>query len=111
MNNRISELRKKYGYSQEDLGNKIGCTQQAISTIEQGKREIPYDLCYKIADIFGVNTDYLFYNADYPNSLKNSVELKVYSDRIKKIITCVESMDPEVQEKLENFLNATIKKK
>ena len=107
MNNRISELRKKYGYSQEDLGNKIGCTQQAISIIEQGKREIPYDLCYRIANVFDVNTDYLFYNTDYPNSLKQSNKLEEYSERIKRIITCIESMDPEVQEKLENFLIAT----
>lgn len=37
---RLKELRENRGMTQEDLGNRIGYTQQSIALKEQGKRQI-----------------------------------------------------------------------
>ena len=40
INDRFKELRKIFGLSQEELGNKIGLSKSGISNIESGKRNV-----------------------------------------------------------------------
>ena len=55
-------LRKRYGYTQDDLAKKIGTAPSTISMYEQEKREPDLDTINKIAKLFGVSIDYLFGN-------------------------------------------------
>ena len=56
---KIINLRKKNGWSQEELAEKLGVTRQSISKYE-GARSIPdLDKILKLSEIFGVTTDYL----------------------------------------------------
>lgn len=65
MGERIRELRKAAGMTQEDLGNTIGVSAQAVSNWERGS--VPdTELIPKIADCFGVPTDALF-GREYEN--------------------------------------------
>lgn len=65
MGERIKELRKNAGMTQEELGNKIGVTAQAVSKWECGS--VPdTELIPKIADCFGIATDALF-GREYEN--------------------------------------------
>lgn len=56
---KISNLRKKNGWSQEELAQKLGVTRQSVSKYE-GAQSIPdLDKILKLSQIFGVTTDYL----------------------------------------------------
>lgn len=37
----------------------LGCSQQVYSNYELGQRDIPTDILIKLADFYGVSTDYL----------------------------------------------------
>ena len=56
---KIIELRKKAGYSQEELAEKMGVSRQSVSKWE-GALSIPdLDKILLMSEIFGVSTDYL----------------------------------------------------
>lgn len=56
---KIIELRKKAGYSQEELAEKMGVSRQSVSKWE-GALSIPdLDKILLLSEIFGVSTDYL----------------------------------------------------
>ncbi|MEK4695567.1 helix-turn-helix domain-containing protein [Bacillus sp. FSL M8-0063] len=56
---KIKELRKNSKITQEQLGNAIGVSKMAISYFEKGKKSPGRESIEKIADYFGVTTDYL----------------------------------------------------
>lgn len=56
---RIENLRKEKAITQDELANKLGISQEAISLYESEKREPNVELLIKMADHFGVTTDYL----------------------------------------------------
>lgn len=60
MNNRIKELRKKNGITQEDLGSTVGVTRQTIISLENGKYNASLQLAYNIAKYFKVTIEDVF---------------------------------------------------
>jgi transcriptional regulator with XRE-family HTH domain len=56
---RIEKLRKQKGLTQSELGKAFGFRDSTISQYETGKRKPDSDTLGKIADYFGVSTDYL----------------------------------------------------
>ena len=63
---RVLEQRKALGLSQGALGEKVGLTHKAISTIENGKRGTSLDNLRELAYVFHVSTDYLLGITDDP---------------------------------------------
>ena len=60
MADRILELRKKKGISQEELANAVGVTRQTITSIEVEKYVASLPLAYKIAHYFGLSIEEVF---------------------------------------------------
>ncbi|NLC18191.1 MAG: helix-turn-helix transcriptional regulator [Clostridiales bacterium] len=60
MKNRIKELREKKGLTQEQLGEMVGTSRQAINAIETGKYEPSIWLAYDIAKAFGCSIEEVF---------------------------------------------------
>ena len=56
---RLKELRKGAGLSQKALGEDIGASERSIQSYELGTRKPTLDVINKLADYFGVTTDYL----------------------------------------------------
>lgn len=56
---KIINLRKKNGWSQEELAEKLGVTRQSISKYEGAQSIHDLDKILKLSEIFGVTTDYL----------------------------------------------------
>ena len=56
---RIKELRMARGLSQKQLAEAINVTQQVIALWESGKHEPKASYIYKLAEYFGVTSDYL----------------------------------------------------
>ena len=63
---RIYQLRKANGLSQKELGEAVGLSHKAISTIESGTRGTTVDKLVEIAFYFHVSTDYLLGITDDP---------------------------------------------
>ena len=56
---KIAEQRKKLGLSQEELAEKLNISQKSISKYELGDRKPQYKVLARMAEYFGVTTDYL----------------------------------------------------
>lgn len=63
--NRLVEFRKKFGYSQEELGNQLNVSRQSISNWESGEVTPSIDYLKELAKIYGVSLDDLI-NCDKP---------------------------------------------
>ena len=60
MKNRIRELREKSGLTQEQLGEMVGTSRQAINAIETEKFEPSIWLAYDISHVFGCPIEEVF---------------------------------------------------
>ena len=67
LGDKITDLRKKNGWSQEELANRLGVSRQAVSKWESASSIPDLDKILKMSDLFGVSTDYL---------LKDSLEME-----------------------------------
>lgn len=70
--NRLEFLRKEKGLSQNDVGNILGITSQAVGLYEKEKRDIPNEYLIKLATYFEVSTDYILGKSDIRNANINS---------------------------------------
>ncbi len=60
MENRLRVLRAEQGWSQAELGDRIGVSRQAVNAIETGKHDPSLLLAFKIADVFGQTVEAVF---------------------------------------------------
>ena len=57
---RLKELRKSRGFTQEYVGEKLSYTKQSINKIEKGKnKKIPVDKLNFISNLFSISVEYL----------------------------------------------------
>ncbi len=56
---KLIRLRKKAGWSQEDLADRMDVTRQSVSKWESGQSVPDLEKVVRISDLFGVSTDYL----------------------------------------------------
>lgn len=54
---KLLKLRKKFGYSQQELADKLSVTRQTISNWECGQGAPTIDMAMKLAAIFGISLD------------------------------------------------------
>jgi len=60
MRNRLRVLRAERGWSQAELGGRIGVSRQAVNAIETGKHDPSLPLAFKLARLFGMNIEEIF---------------------------------------------------
>ena len=68
---KILNLRKTHGMSQDDLAEKLNVSRQAISRWEMGTAQPDTPNVLKLSKHFGVTTDYLL-------NVRNSTILRLY---------------------------------
>lgn len=59
LGDRLSELRRDFGYTQEDLALLLKINRSSISNYEQGINEPSLSTIVKLANLYNVSTDYL----------------------------------------------------
>ncbi|MGN1001621.1 MAG: helix-turn-helix domain-containing protein [Oscillospiraceae bacterium] len=59
LSEKIIDLRKRSGWSQEELGDRLGISRQSVSKWESGASVPDIDKILKLSQLFGVSTDYL----------------------------------------------------
>ena len=64
MNNRVKELRKEKGLTQEDLAEVIGVSRQTVNAIEKQKFDPSLNTSFKMAKLFELPIESIFINQD-----------------------------------------------
>ena len=57
--NRIKELRKEFGFTQQDLANKLNCSKSIIGLYESELRKPSMEILIKLSRVFDCNIEYL----------------------------------------------------
>ena len=71
LHTRLVELRKLKKMTQKELAQRIHISRDTYAQYEIGRRKPDYDTLIKIADFFGVSTDYLLGVTDNPSRDEN----------------------------------------
>ena len=58
--NRLEELRKQRGLTQEELANALEVSRQTIGSLENGRYNPSITLAFKIARFFGMSIEDIF---------------------------------------------------
>ena len=96
MGEKILNMRKARGWTQEELADRVGVTRQAVSRWESGAAKPDADKIVAICDLFGVSADYLLRdqysgegNAVQPEKQHdNAVIVKVRSMTLRQWAAC-----------------------
>ena len=62
MKNILRDLRSEKGWTQEQLGQALGVSRQAVNALETEKHDPSLDLAYRIATVFGRPVEDIFTN-------------------------------------------------
>jgi len=62
MKNRLKVLRAEHGWTQQDLGDRLGVSRQAVNALETEKHDPSLDLAYRIAAVFARPVEDIFDN-------------------------------------------------
>ena len=95
LSEKLYELRKKDGLSQEQLAEQLGVSRQAVSKWESGKTVPESDTLISISRYFNVSLDYLMKENDLVSEMvadKEETQTKANSRREKRIfgiVTCL----------------------
>ena len=84
--NRIRELRKSLGLSQEALAKELGTTQQAVSRMENNAYDTPSDIPIKISDKYNVTADYMLGISDVKRDYSGQYRMNQEMDRCYDIV-------------------------
>ena len=60
VNNRLRVLRAERGWSQAELGGRLGVSRQAVNAIETGKYDPSLPLAFKLSRIFEMRIEEIF---------------------------------------------------
>ena len=83
---KIIEERKKNGWSQEELAEKLGVSRQSVSKWESAQSVPDLNRILNMSKIFGVSTDYLLKDEiDTVQKNYESIAVEVESKNIKNV--------------------------
>ena len=79
---RLAEIRKDHGDTQQTLADKLNVTKHTVSSWEQEKSEPYHEMLIKICRLYGISSDYLLglSNID-PAYVKNRSEMLSKEDQ------------------------------
>lgn len=111
---RLRMLRKEKGLQQKDLAAILGIGRQSMSHYETNKRMPDYETLNKIADYFGVTTDYLLGRSELRSGrlvteeelykhLPENIVAKIKHDKLK-IIVDDSDLDPRTIDEIIDVL-------
>lgn len=99
--NRLLSLRKEQGWSQPELGKKIGTSGAIIGRYERGEITPSIEVAKKLADAFGVTLDYLIDDKKMPNILQNQSMLTRWKE--------IDSLETPEQERILSVVDSLVR--
>lgn len=64
LKDRLKKLREDSGLTKKEVAIKVGITERAYIAYEYGERDVSTETLSKLADFYGVSTDYLLCRSD-----------------------------------------------
>ncbi|ATB52696.1 transcriptional regulator [Caldibacillus phage CBP1] len=99
---KLKEKDKKW--TQEYVAKKIGVARVTYTGYENGTKLPPIDTVNKIAELFGVNTDYLMGRSNDPRL--SADEDKEVDKKVKELMEIIESMPEEKRNEMKEKILA-----
>ncbi|MGN4665771.1 helix-turn-helix domain-containing protein [Bacillus cereus group sp. MYBK234-1] len=90
--NKIKNLRKNRGWTQQNLGEKVGASSRVIGYYESEERFPPHDMITKLADTLQVTTDFLLGRSE-----EADLDVSTYS-KFKEIMERLDKLPDDQQE-------------
>ncbi len=84
---RLKELRRLKRYRQEDVSSLLGVERHALSQYETGVRVPPPDIIARLAEIYGVSTDYILGMDGRRYENDSFIDVTGLSNREIKVVT------------------------
>ena len=97
---RLKEIRNEYQYSQLKLSEQLGVSRSAVAMWESGSSQPDNDMLLRIADIFGVSTDYLLGKTDIKKAPTQSVDAITFDGFTYAMHNEAKDLTPENKQKL-----------
>ncbi|HBI5895879.1 TPA: helix-turn-helix transcriptional regulator [Listeria monocytogenes] len=90
--NRLKQLRKNNNKTQEDISKILGISRGAYSHIENGRNEPDMETIVKLANIFGVSTDYLLgrSNNGFIDTISAHIDSNATEEEMEEILAYIE---------------------
>ena len=60
MRNRLRVLRAERGWSQAELGGRLGVAREAVNALETGKHDPSLPLAFRLSRLFGLSIEEIF---------------------------------------------------
>ena len=89
MGNRIRELRKQSGFTQEQIGLFLGVDQSMIAKIEKGERALTTVQIRKLANLFACSEDYILGEEIEGSAMKLAFRLDNPNPETMRIVSAV----------------------
>lgn len=70
---RLKDCRKRFGFTQKELAQKLGIASSAVGMYEQGRREPDSTMLLKICSVLDTTTDYLLGLDNSPIGVSNEI--------------------------------------
>lgn len=74
--NRIKTLREEFGYTQQDLANKLNSSKSVIGLYENETRKPSLEILLKLSEVFNCSIDYLLGKTNIKKYDKDEQEFK-----------------------------------
>lgn len=75
--NRIKKLREDFGYTQQDLADKIDGAKSTIAMYENETRKPSLEVLIKLSEIFNCSIDYILCKTDIRNAVVNIARIPI----------------------------------
>ena len=86
-NNKLYELRKQKGFSQEELANRLNVSRQTVSKWEVGDSTPDMEKLAAISDLFGISLDELVLDKAPVQNDGNSTRSDIVNQVAEKVLT------------------------
>lgn len=92
-----SELRYKAGFTQDELAQKLGISKGSVAMWETNKRTPSTETLIRLADLFGVTTDYLLGRSENPTP-DSPANAPQDASRTANLLSAFEQLDTDNQD-------------
>lgn len=111
--NRLKKLREEFNITQTELAKKFNISPPSISQYEKDVRSPDFNLLVKMADFFGVSTDYLLGRTDIREVNKGTEPTQDKQKKSTVTTMAAHALEGGVKniDELEDLVNSLIDKK
>lgn len=75
--NRIKDLREACGWTQAQLGKRLGVERTAVSNYEREDRQLSPAVIHQLCDLFGCTSDYLLGRSSTPQPVITDADAEI----------------------------------